>query len=490
MSSIRKSFFWSAVEQTIPQIVKIVITIILARLLEPAEFGLIGMLAFFMGIARIFADSGLSASLIQRQEITADDETSVFALNIVLGIILAALLYVIAPLVAGFYNASVLLSILRVNAISVVISSCCIVQKALLSRAMQFHKTAFACTISTIASGFFGVIMAYFGYGVWSLVVAEITFEIVQAGLLWCISEWRPRGRIKLQTIKEVWNFSSYLLYCQLIGVSYQNIYSVIIGKFYSAESLGFYNRANTIRMIPASTMSGIVNRVTFPLFSKYQNDKVLMLKIMRELVRSSLLLSCAGMGLLAVIAAPLVSVLLTDKWNESVPLLRILCYGAITYPVHAIYLMALQAQGYSNLNFRLETIKICNGLLVVAVTYQFGTEVLAWGAVLLSIIAYFINAWYNVKLLNYRWRDQAFDIIPIIVLCFLAGLAAWLVVKGGWISGHNSVLLMVQPAVFASILGIGIYLFRHLFFADAWKHVNSASCWSLALIKQQTFKC
>jgi teichuronic acid exporter len=476
MASIKKSFFWSAVEQVGPQVVGFVISIVLARLLVPADFGLIGMMALFVGLAGVFSDCGLSASLIQRQEITDDDETSVFALNIVLGLVLAALLCLISPLVAGFYQRPILKPLLSVQAVSVVISSFCIVQGALLARTMQFKKTALIGTLSVIASGVSGVTMAYLGFGVWSLVYSGVIGTVVRAGLLWYFSDWRPHGRIRLQSIRSVWNFSSYLLYCSLIGVAYQNLYSVIIGKVYSAESLGYYNRANGVRMLPAATMSGVVNRVAFPLFSRCQHDKALMLKRMRELVRISLLFSCAGMGLLAVMADPLIPLLMTNKWMPSVPLLRILCYGCITYPVHAIFLMALQAQGHSNLNFRLESIKMILGLIVIASTYHFGVVALAWGAVLLSIMAYFINAWYNVKLLKYRWRLQAYDIFPVLGLCAVSALAAWFI--GGRVSGHSIYILMGQTATFFCVLGVGVVLLRNIFFADVWRHAIGAANW------------
>lgn len=483
MLSIKKSFFWSAVEQLGPKAVQIIVTIVLARLLEPTMFGLMGMLALFMGLAQVFADCGLSASLIQKQELTADDETSVFAMNIILGLVITIFLCAISPLVAQFYKQPILVPLLCVQSLSTLVASFSIVQRSLLSRAMLFHKTAMAGTVSTAVSGITGMCMAYFGFGVWSLVGAALALNVVQAGLLWKVSDWRPRGRIRLEAVRSIWRFSSYLLYCQLIGIVYQNMYSVIIGKVYSAESLGYYNRANTLRMLPASTMTGVVNRVAFPLFSRCQHDKGLMLKRMRELVRSSLLLSCAGMVLLAVTADPLIPLLMTDKWIPAVPLLRILCYGAITYPVHALFLMALQAQGYSNLNFRLESIKMVSGLIVVALMYRFGIEALAWGAVLLAIQAYFINAWYNVKLLKYRWRDQAFDIFPVLVLCALSGIVAWRV--GGMVAGHAIVTLMIQSGTFAVILGAGVWLFRNLFFMDAWRHGVGALNW----VRQQTGK-
>ncbi|MBW2638413.1 MAG: lipopolysaccharide biosynthesis protein, partial [Deltaproteobacteria bacterium] len=424
----------------------------------------------FIGLAEVFADCGLSASLIQRKAITADDETSVFALNIGAGVVLAVLLSLLSPLVARFYNQPVLMPMLCVLSLSIVISSFGTVQSALLARTMQFHKTAAIGTARAIVSGVTGIVMAFLGWGVWSLIGSSLSATLVGVGLCWTLSPWRPRGRPRMRCIRSMWDFSSKLLYCSLIGIAYQNMYSVIIGKVYSPESLGYYNRANRLRMLPASTMTGIVNRVAFPLFSRCQDDKPLLLRRMREIVRSTLLLSAGGLTLLAVLADPLVPLLLTEKWRPSVPLLRILCYAGILYPIHALYLMVLQAQGYSNLNARLETIKVVMGLVTIALVYQYGVTALAWAVVGLTLIAYFLNAWYNVKLLGYRWRSQAVDIIPTFVLCAIAGWTAWWVAT--LVSGMSLAVLFVQGLSFVLLVGTGVFLFRDTFFADPWKHL------------------
>lgn len=479
MPSIKKSFFWSAIEQLGPNVVAFVVSVLLARLLEPEVFGLMGMLALFIGVAGVFADSGFTASLIQQKTLTPDDETSVFALNIVAGVVLALLLSLISPFVAQFYNQPVLQPLLCVLSLSIVISSFCLVQSALLNREMQFHKTALIGSISTVAGGFTGVAMACCGYGVWSLIGSTLAMGFVRMVLFWILSAWRPRGKVRLDSIRSMWSFSSYLLYCSLIGVAYQNMYSIVIGKVYSPESLGYYNRANSLRMLPVATIGGIVNRVAFPLFSRYQDDKALMLKRMREIVRSTLFLSAGGLALLAVLADPLVPLLLTEKWSPVIPLLRILCYAGVFFPISLLYLTALQAQGHSHLNARLETIKMVNGIIVVALVYRYGVTALAWGAVGLTVIAYFLNAWYNVKLLGYNWRLQAIDILPTFSLCGVAGWIAWWI--GTLFSGMPFIMLFVQVTTFITLLGIGVFLLRRVFFDDAWKHLS----WAFGLLRR-----
>ncbi len=470
MASIKRSFFWSAIENLGPRVLQISVSIILARLLDPSVFGLVGMLALFMALAQVFGDSGFTASLVQKKVLTEDDEKSIFILNIAAGIFLAAIMCLISPLVARFYEQPVLMPMLCAQSLSIVISSFCLVQTALLQRSMQFKKTATIRTASTISGAIIGVLMAYFGFGVWSLVVSLLSASAVQMVLLWSLSDWRPKGKVRLECIRRMWSFSSYLLYCNLIGVAYQNLYTVIIGKFYSPTSLGYYDRANNLRMLPAGIMTGIVNRVAFPLFSRSQDDKPLLLKRIREIVRGTLFLSAGCLTLLAVMADPLVPFLMSEKWRPAIPLLRILCYAGVLAPVHALYLMALQAQGYSKQNFRLECIKMVNGIVAVYLVYPYGVKALAWSFVVLTGISYFLNAYYNVKLLRYQWRMQAWDILPTFCLCAIAGSSSWWL--GISITSVPVITILVQTISFTAICAVLIFSFRKSIFNDIWKHL------------------
>jgi teichuronic acid exporter len=257
-------------------------------------------------------------------------------------------------------------------------------------------------------------------------------------------------------------------------------MYAVIIGKFYSPASLGYYDRANNLRMLPVQTMAQVINRVAFPLLSRCHDDKPLLLRRIREIVRGTLLLSAGGLTLLAVVADPLVPLLLSEKWRPAIPLFRILCYAGVLYPVSGLFLTALQAQGHSNLNFRLESIKMVNGIVAIALVYRYGVQALAWSLVVLALIAYFLNAWYNVRLLGYRWRMQAMDIIPVIGLCAFSGWTAWWV--GGVVSTSTWIILSVRAALFLSLSGAGIFWFRKSYFDDVWKHLQ----WGAGRLKQR----
>jgi len=470
MTNIKRSFFWSAVEQVGFQFFNFVISVILARLLEPSDYGLIGMSALFVGLANLFSDSGFSSALIQKKTITLDDETSVFALNIIAGIILAIILYFASPLVAQFYNQPILIPLLTVNAIIVVLSSSVIVQHALLQRNMQFKRIAAITIISTIISGITGIGMAYSGFGVWSLLGQGMIAALIRLLLFWTISPWRPLGKIRLQSIKSMWGYSSNILGAQTVGVVYQNMYSVIIGKVYSADSLGYYNRANNLRMLPVTILIGAIQRVTFPYFSKHQDDKGLLLKSVREVIRNTILLSASGLVLLVVVADPLIPLLLTNKWESVIPLLRILCCAAIITPVSSLNLMTLQALGYAHLNFRIELFKMVYGVVIVAIVFSYGVDILAWSVVVTSVLSYFINVWYSVRLIGYQWRMQAYDLLPAIILCVSSGAATW------WIGSLYSVdaftVLAIECFVFIAFIVIGIYFLRNIFFKSLWKFI------------------
>lgn len=442
---------------------------LLARLLEPGAFGLVGMLSLFMAVAGVFSDSGLSASLIQRKIITPDDETSVFAVNVAIGVFLAGLLCAISPLVADFYRQPVLTHMLRLQSLSLVISSFCIVQGALMSRQMMFRETARIGLASTVASGVTGLAMAVLGFGVWSLLGSGIAGNLVRAILLWATNSWRPRGAVRLECVRSVWRFSANLLYCQLLGVVQPSVYSMIVGKLYAVESVGFFDRANNLRVLPATTFSGIVSRVALPEFSKHQDDKAVLLQRLRELVRIILLLSAGLLTFMAASADAFIPLLMTEKWSPTIPLFRILSLAGYLYPVHVLHLMSLQAQGHSHLNVRVETLKALVLATAVIAAHSFGVSGLAWSMVVVVLIAYFINVWYNVKLLNYQWRMQAFDILPPLALCACAGVLCWWV--GTVIPGGRLAALAGQAVVYVTLMLAGIFALRNVVFFDAWRH-------------------
>lgn len=473
MSSIKKSIFWSAVEQLGPKMAQMAIGVFLARLLEPSAYGLVGMLTLFIATAQVFSDSGLSSSLIQSASISADDETSVCAMNLAAGLTMAGLLCLVSPLVAEFYHQPLLLPMLCVQSLTVVFASLCMVQSALLTRKMQFRKTASIKTASSLTSGLVGIGLAWSGFGVWSLVLAVVAESFTRFVLLTFYGGWRPRGRVRFQCIRSMWSFSSYLLYSSLIGIVMQNLMSVIIGKVYSPASLGLYDRANNLRMLPVGMISGVVTRVAFPLLSRLQGESDRFLLAIRGMIRSTLFLSAACLTMLALIADPLVPILLTERWRAAVPLLRILCYAGFFFPISSLLLIALRAQGKSKLTFRLECVKLVIGLVTAIVVFPYGVSALAWSVVALTLIAFFLNAHYSGGSFGYKWQMQVEDILPSFLVCGIAATVSLLL--GQLTTAPPVTEAIFKLSAFVAVSGFLIFEFRKSYFADIWKQVSSA---------------
>jgi len=452
------------------QAIRLALFVVLARILEPADFGLIAMLTLFTGIAQVFVDAGFSAALIQKKEISPNDEKSVFALNVGVGCVLAIFLCAISPMVSGFYGQPVLVPLLCVNSLVIVIASLSMVQAALFTRDMLFKKMTLISISGMAFAGGISVAMALFGFGVWSLLGLSLSEALLRTAMLWKMSAWKPQGTIQFGNILSMWKFSSRLLICNLISTFQVNIFAVIIGKVYSAEQLGYFNRANQLRMLPVNVLTGMTGKVSFPLFSRVQDDKPRLLGQLREIVRSTVMLSAGGMILLAVLADPLIPYVLTEKWRPAVPLLRILCVASITLPIHVLYLMVLQAQGLSHLNMRLEIIKLVAMAIVTGLAYRHGVTVLALCLVALAVFSYFVNAWYNVRLLDYSWLKQAYDILPPVLLCTISGGVAWWI--GGGVTG-KLIVLLAQTSSFFLCAFLGIYLLRKVCFENVWANIG-----------------
>ena len=464
---VPKAYIWSAVEQVGRQGIRFALSIVLARLLSPAEYGLMGMMLVFLLIAQAFVDCGFSMGLVQRKDITLDDETSIFWLNVVAGVVMAGLVCAVSPLVARFYDQPILVPMLCVSSVGMVIGSLGIVQTALLTRQMDFRTQAKVTIASTVLSGAVGITMAWRGMGVWSLVGQSLAQTMVGVTLLWKLSDWRPAGRFRWATIRAIWPFSSRLLASGVMNTAFENSYALVIGKLYSPADLGFYTRASTLTMLPASTTTTVIGRVTLPVFSRMQEDADGMRQKFRRILR--VMASCyfPAMVCLAAMAEPLVRVLLTDKWLPCVPYFQVLCFSGMLYPVHALHLNVLMAQGRSDLFFRLEIVKKVLTVLALLATYRYGISAMVWGMLVNSLICLVINGYYTRRLLRYGWQSQARDLGGVFLIAVSVGGCVWL----------SRVIGIIQPirelamqALLASILaGIAFVTFRASLYREAW---------------------
>jgi O-antigen/teichoic acid export membrane protein len=471
---------WSAAENLSSQGARFVIGIILARLLRPDEFGLIGMLAIFISIARMIADCGFGQALIQKQDATRRDESSVFYVSLVLGFLGATTLFLAAPLIAAFYRQPQLLSLTRIMAWLVFINAFGVIQTNLLTKKMDFKTQLKVSVVSTLVGGIVAIIMAARGCGVISLAVQVLVGDSLRTVLLWLAHGWRPAAEFSFASVRKMFSFSSRLLASYFLNAIFQNIYSLLIGKIFDARALGFYSRAKNMQQLPAESLSSIVNRVSFPLFSVVQGDKPHLKRAVRKALTSVAFINFPLLTGLACVSAPLVKILLTDKWLPCVPLLQLLCGAGVLYPLHVIHLSALIAQGRSDLYFRLEVMKKCLVVVGILLTFHWGVKAMILGEVAVSIVCYFLNAFYTVRLISYSWLEQLQDLLPYLALSVAMGSVV-MSVKLLAIESDLA-LLSVQVATGVLMYWAGCHLWRLSAFLETKGAIRSSSASILGL--------
>lgn len=415
-----KGILWSTVERFSVQGVQFVIMIVMARLLTPYDYGIIGMLAIFIAVAQSLIDSGFSQALIRKQDRTDVDNNTVFYFNIVVSALLYLVLYVSAPFVADFYDTPQLCPVMRVVCLGIVFNSFAVVQRALLTIRIDFKTQAKAALTAAATSGIVGIVMAWHGFGVWSLVVQQLLNLGVNTGLLWLLSNWRPRLVYSWRSFHELFAFGSKLLASGLLDTVYRNIYPIVIGKLFSASSLGHYTRAHQFSEFPSSNVTGIIQRVTYPVLCEIQNDDVRLANIYRKFLKLSAFAIFPLMAGLAAVAGPFVNIMLGSQWGFCGQLLQVICFSMMWYPVHSINLNLLQVKGRSDLFLRLEVIKKILGVAVLCVTAPFGLMVMCYGQIFSSLVSLVINTYYTGKLINVGFVRQMRDLLPTTILCLI----------------------------------------------------------------------
>ena len=414
-----KGILWSTVERFSVQGVQFIIMIVMARLLTPHDYGLIGMLAIFIAVAQSLIDSGFSQALIRKQDRTEVDNNTVFYFNIVVSALLYLILYVSAPLVADFYNTPQLCSVMRVVCLSIIFNSLAVVQRALLTIKIDFKTQAKAALTAAVTSGVVGITMAYHGFGVWSLVTQQLFNLGINTSLLWLLSKWRPKRLYSWQSFHELFAFGSKLLASGLLDTLYRNIYPIVIGKLFSASSLGHYSRAHQFAEFPSSNLTGIMQRVTYPVLCSIQEDDKRLEKVYRKFLKLSAFIIFPMMLGLSAVARPFIRVAIGEQWEFCAVLLQIICFSMMWYPIHAINLNLLQVKGRSDLFLRLEIIKKILGISVLCVTAPFGLVCMCYGQIFNSIVALVINTYYTGKLIHIGFLKQMRDLLPTLLLSF-----------------------------------------------------------------------
>jgi teichuronic acid exporter len=419
-------FIWSAFEQFSNQIIGFSISIILARLLMPEEFGLIAMLTIFMSLGRTLIDSGLTQSLIRSENPDDSDFSTVFYFNLIGSIVIYVIIVFLAPYIAAFYNQSQLTSIVRVYSIVFIINSLTAIQNTRLTKIMDFKTQMLVSTPSLIISGVVGIVLAVFGYGVWSLVWSKIVQSFAASIQLWYWSKWHPKWIFSNKKFKQHFSFGIKLTLSGILDTVFVNSYAIIIGKFFAPAQVGYYNRADSLQMFPVNIISSIINKISFPLFSEIQNNDLRLKNIYKRIMQMVIFLVAPTLIFISVLAEPLLRFLYTEKWLPAVPYFQILCASGILYPIHSYNLQILNVKGRSDLFLRLEIVKKILLIIVIFFSFKFGIYGLLYGSVLFSLIAFIINTHYTGKFINYTAFQQIKDLLPTILLALISGVVIY----------------------------------------------------------------
>jgi len=442
---------WSVTERLSLQFGHMLISILLARLLEPSEFGLIGMLTIFTSVAQSILDSGFGSALIQKKDAKQKDASSIFYFNLFIGILLASILSLSAPLIAEFYQQPKLIPITRIISLNMVINAFSLVQLSMLKKKMDFKNHFLVSLIAVIVSGFCGIFAAFRGMGVWSLVIQSLSYSLAQAIVLWLFSKWRPAFEFSFLSLKSMFSFGSKLLIAGLIETIFKNLYQTFIGKVYSATDLGYYSRASTMQTAASISTSMALGQVIFPAFSPYQDDDKTLKQVHGKTIKMSMFLHMPLMIGLIAIAEPLFLILLTEKWSNSIPYFQLLCVIGLLFPIQVQNYNILRIKGRSDLHLRLEIVKYILTIIAIALTYQHGILFLIYGQITVTVISHFITSHFAGKLVGYSLFDQIKSLTPYALLSIIMGGALFILGKTLMVNTFIKLLIQVP-------LGILIY--------------------------------
>jgi len=452
-NKVVKNFIWRFAERCGAQGVSVVVSIVLARLLEPSVYGIVALITVFTTILQVFVDSGLGTALIQKKDADDLDFSSVFWFNLLVCLVLYAGMFISAPFIATFYGDKELVPVIRIVSLILVIAGVKNIQQAYVSRNMMFKRFFFSTIGGTIASAFAGITMAYIGMGVWALVAQQLSNALMDTLILWITVKWRPKMIFSWQRLKAMLSYGWKLLVSSLLDTIYNNLRNLVIGKIYSAVDLAYYNQGDRFPKLIVTNINTSIDSVLLPTMSRAQDEKNHVKSMTQRAIKTSTYVMAPLMMGLAFCGVPIIKLILTDKWLPCVPFLRIFCITYMFYPIHTANLNAIKAMGRSDLFLKLEVMKKIMGMAILLSTMWFGVMAMAYSLLLGSVLSQIINSWPNRKLLNYGYLEQLKDILPGILLAVFMGVCVYFV---GYIKLPTILVLIVQIIV-GAIMYIGL---------------------------------
>lgn len=454
--SVLYGLLWKFGERITAQLVSLLVSIILGRLLTPNDYGSVALVMVFITIANVFVSNGFGNALIQKKNADNIDFSSVFYINIGLSVLLYLILFFCAPFVAGFYGMPILNPVLRVLGIRIPFAAVNSIQHAYVSRNMLFKRFFVSTMFGTVLSGAVGIIMAYKGFGIWALVAQYLTNTCIDTLVLWFTVKWRPVLKYSWKRAKSLISYGWKLLVSALLDTGYTQLRSLLLGKIYTSEDLAFYNQGEKFPQILSVNINSSIGSVLLPVMSQFQNDKEKIKAITRRSIQVCSYVLWPLMIGFAVIADPLIKILLTEKWLPSVPFLRIFCFTYGLWPVHTANLQALNAIGRSDMFLKLEIIKKIVGLAALLISIPHGPFAMAESLIFTGIICTFINAAPNVKLLGYKFTEQLSDLLSPFILSVIMAVVIFPISKTGL---NDIIMILVQVICGAFIYFSGSYI-------------------------------
>jgi O-antigen/teichoic acid export membrane protein len=440
---------WSFIDSIADRSISMVVTFVLARLIAPEEFGLLGMITIFVGLSYVFIDSGFGASLIRQKNCTEKDYNTIFYVNLTVSIICYLLIFFSAQFIANFFKEPRLFLIVRVNCLLLIFFALILVQRIIMTKALNFKTMAKISAISSSISGIIAIYLAYKGLGVWTLIWKNIIAALIACFLFWLWGAWRPALIFSLASLKRAFGFGSKLLVSSLINSLFQNIYYPIIGKVFSKETLGFYTKAQTFSDLFSTTLVKNIQNVSYPALATIQDDDVRLKNGYRKVVKMTMLVSLTLILGMAATAKALIFVTIGERWMPCVPYLQLICLAVVLLPLQSANLNILKVKGRSDLHLRIEIIKKSIASLQILVAILWGVEALLIASVINSVIAYLINSYYSADLIGYPVKEQLKDITPSLLFAVFMAAVVWGLTFFQW---NAWIMLPVQVSVGAAM--------------------------------------
>lgn len=459
-----KGLFWSFLDNSSNQIIQFITGIILARLLSPREFGLIGMLTFFIAISQSFIDSGFSSALIRKKNCSQDDYSTIFFFNLIVGAFFCLVLITFSGFISDFFNEPQLKTLLQVLSLGLVINAFTIIQKTEITKRIDFHLQMRISVISAIFSGVVGISLAFSGFGVWSLVAKILSGYLFTSILLWIWNRWRPALVFKLKSLTELFSFGGKILLAVILNTIFQNIYLLVIGKVYTASELGFYTRADQFKAVTQQNLTMVVERVTYPLFSEIQDNNARLLSGYKKLLKHSMFISFLMMFVLSAISKSLVITLIGEKWIVSASYLQLLCFAGVFYPLQSLNRNILMVKNRSDLILKLEILKKMIFIPIILVGVLLSIKAMIISLIVLGIVESFLDSYYSSKLINYSFLRQLADISLLFLTGVVVGAVTFLSGLIPVFSNFMTLLIQLLVSFIATIIISEIFRIEEYF--------------------------